>query len=151
MVMLAEDYDYVIGGDPDRDTVDLAVVDTATGGVRAHLVDQADGPGYARMLAWAQQRAPGRRVWALEGTGSFAAGLAVFLAEAGEDVVEIGGVKRARGARRATASTPFRPPAPRCPASSRQLLAGGVCGRRYGWFLLPGKRFWSAARKRSTS
>ena len=36
---------------------------------------------------------------ALEGTGSFAAGLAVFLAEAGEDVVEIGGVKRQRGAR----------------------------------------------------
>jgi transposase len=99
MVMLAEDYDYVIGGDPDRDTVDLAVVDTATGGVRAHLVDQADGPGYARMLAWAQQQAPGRRVWALEGTGSFAAGLAVFLAEAGEDVVEIGGVKRARRAK----------------------------------------------------
>jgi transposase len=99
MVMLAEDYDYVIGGDPDRDTVDLAVVDTATGGVRAHLVEQADGPGYARMLAWAQQQAPGRRVWALEGTGSFAAGLAVFLAEAGEDVVEIGGVKRARRAK----------------------------------------------------
>jgi transposase len=31
--------------------------------------------------------------------GSFAAGLAVFLAEAGEDVVEIGGVKRQRGAK----------------------------------------------------
>ena len=28
MVMLAEDYDFVIGGDPDRDTVDLAVLDT---------------------------------------------------------------------------------------------------------------------------
>lgn len=150
MVMLAEDYDYVIGGDPDRDTVDLAVVDTATGGVRAHLVEQADGPGYARMLAWAQQQAPGRRVWALEGTGSFAAGLAVFLAEAGEDVVEIGGVKRARRAKSdridavQAARTALSP-------SSRQLLAGGVCGRRYGWFLLPGKRFWSAARKRSTS
>ncbi len=24
MVMLAEHYDYVIGGDPDRDTIDLA-------------------------------------------------------------------------------------------------------------------------------
>jgi transposase len=37
-------------------------------------------------------------VGALEGTGSFAAGLAVLLAEAGEEVVEGGGVKRERGA-----------------------------------------------------
>jgi len=31
MSMLAEHYEFVIGGDPDRDTVDLAVVETATG------------------------------------------------------------------------------------------------------------------------
>ena len=31
VAMLAEDYEYVIGGDPDRDTIDLAVLDTATG------------------------------------------------------------------------------------------------------------------------
>lgn len=99
MVMLAEQYDYVIGGDPDRDTIDLAVLDTATGGVRAHLVDSADAAGYSRMLAWAQEHAPAQRVWALEGTGSFAAGLAVFLAEAGEQIVEISGLKRARGAK----------------------------------------------------
>jgi transposase len=68
---LAEDYDYVIGGDPDRDTIDLAVLDTATGGIRAHI--EADGPGYVRMLDWARAHAPGRRVWALKGTGSFAA------------------------------------------------------------------------------
>jgi transposase len=79
MSMLAEQYEFVIGGDPDRDTVDLAVVDSATGALRAHLADRADGAGYARMLAWADSHAPGRRVWALEGTGSFAAGLAVFL------------------------------------------------------------------------
>ena len=36
----------------------------------------------------------GRRVWALEGTGSFAAGLVAVLAEAGEDVVEIQNMKR---------------------------------------------------------
>ncbi len=99
MVMLAEHYDSVIGGDPDRDTVDLAVVDTATGGVRAHLADTADGAGYRRMLDWALEHAPGRRVWALEGTGSFAAGLAGFLADNGEDIVEVGGLKRARGAK----------------------------------------------------
>ena len=76
MAMLAEDYEYVIGGDPDRDTIDLAVLDTATGRTRAHLAAPADGAGYGRMLDWASQHAPGRRVWALEGTGSFAAGLA---------------------------------------------------------------------------
>ncbi len=50
-------------------------------------------------IAWARELAPGRRVWALEGTGSFAAGLAVVLAEAGEDVVEVPGGKRTRGAK----------------------------------------------------
>ena len=35
MTMLAENYEYVIGGDPDRDTIDLAVLDTATGATRA--------------------------------------------------------------------------------------------------------------------
>jgi transposase len=99
MVMLAELYDYVIGGDPDRDTIDLAAVDTATAGVRAHVAETADGAGYERMLGWAVRHAPGRRVWALEGTGSFAAGLVLFLHEAGEDVVEVGALRRARGAK----------------------------------------------------
>ncbi len=52
----------------------LAVIDTATGRTRAHVAERTDGPGYQRLLAWGLQRAPGRRVWALEGTGSFAAG-----------------------------------------------------------------------------
>jgi transposase len=98
MPMLAEQYDYVIGGDPDRDTVDLAVLDTATAGVRAHLTQPADAAGYERMLSWAQHHAPGARVWALEGTGNYGAGLVGVLAEAGEDVVEIDRVKRARRA-----------------------------------------------------
>ena len=99
MVMLAEHYDFVIGGDPDRDTIDLAVLDTGTGRVHAHLADSADGAGYRRMLTWASDHAPGRRIWALEGTGSFAAGLVVFLVDAGETVVEVGALKRARGAK----------------------------------------------------
>lgn len=99
MAMLAEPYDFVIGGDPDRDTVDLAVLDTGAGRVHAHLSDAADGAGYRRMLGWAGEHAPGRRIWALEGTGSFAAGLVVFLLDAGETVVEVGALKRARGAK----------------------------------------------------
>jgi len=99
MGMLPEHYDFVIGGDPDRDTIDLAVLDTGTGRVRAHLADNADGAGYRRMLTWAGEHAPGRRIWALEGTGSFAAGLVVFLTEAGETVAEVGALKRSRGAK----------------------------------------------------
>ena len=96
MVMLAEHYDFVIGGDPDRDTIDLAILEAGTGRVRAQTADRTDGPAYSRLLAWARQHAPGRRVWALEGTSSFAAGFVTILAEAGEDIVEIPGQKRSR-------------------------------------------------------
>jgi transposase len=99
VVMLAEHYDFVIGGDPDRDTIDLAVVDAATGAVRSQISDQADGAGYRRLLSWVGRVADGRRVWALEGTGSFAAGLVAVLAEAGEEVIEIQNKKRSRGAK----------------------------------------------------
>ena len=83
-------------GDPDRDTVDLAILDTATAGVHGHITAVADAAGYAQVLAWAREHAAGTRVWALEGTGNYGAGLAAFLAESGEDVVEIDRVKRAR-------------------------------------------------------
>jgi len=99
MAILADHYDYVIGGDPDRDTIDLAVVDTRTGGVQAQTAETADGTGYERLLEWGSRHAPGRRVWALEGTASFAAGFVSCLVDAGEDVVEVGGVKRARGSK----------------------------------------------------
>jgi hypothetical protein len=76
------------------------VLDTATGRTRAHLAAPADGAGYGRMLDWASQHAPGRRIWALEGTGSFAAGLADALAGAGEGVVEVGASSAAGGKER---------------------------------------------------
>ncbi len=132
MVMLAENYDFVIGGDPDRDSIDLAVLDTATGGVRGHITEFADGAGYQRLLAWSREHAPGRRVWALEGTGSFAAGLVTVLSAAGEDVVEITGAKRSRGAKndRIDAIAAART------ALSREQQAAprtrGGSGRRYG-------------------
>ena len=39
----------------------------------------ADGEGYACVLRLADQHAPGRRAFAVEGTGSFGAGLTRFL------------------------------------------------------------------------
>ncbi|WP_406079112.1 hypothetical protein [Micromonospora sp. NBC_00858] len=148
--MLAEHYDFVIGGDPDRDTIDLAILDTVTGGVRGHLADRADGPGYLRLLAWAREHAPGRRVWALEGTGSFAAGLVMVLAEAGEDIVEITGGKRSRGAKndRIDAVQAARTALAR---KTKPRPVNGACVKRCVRFSLPGRQSWSAEPKRSTN
>ncbi len=96
MPMLEGMIDHVIGVDTHRDTHAAAVLHP-NGGVRAHVEVTADQPGHARLLAIATRRAPGRRVWALEGTGSYGAGLATFLSAQGEWVVEIDRPKRSRG------------------------------------------------------
>jgi transposase len=49
------------------------------------------------LLQLADEQAPGRRVWALEGTGCYGAGLTRFLVDQGEWVVEIDRPKRPRG------------------------------------------------------
>jgi len=50
--------------------------------------------GYATLLSFVAERAPSRRCWALEGTGCYGAGLASFLLEQGEWVIEIDRPKR---------------------------------------------------------
>ena len=50
--------------------------------------------GHRQLLGLAQRQAPGRRVWAVEGTGSFGAGLTSLLADHGEWVVEVDRPKR---------------------------------------------------------
>src|SRR4051812_17234278 len=87
--MLADETDFVIGGDTHRDQHALAVVVAATGGVETHRIVSADLRGYQAALRFAEGEAPGRRVWALEGTGGYGAGLARFLAEHGERVLEV--------------------------------------------------------------
>ncbi|MFD7058605.1 transposase [Streptomyces sp. NPDC059906] len=59
------------------------------------------------MLGFAHQHAPGRRCWALEGTGSYGAGLAASLDAAGENVVEVCRPKRPaiRGGRKTDIAT----------------------------------------------
>src|SRR6266536_3245260 len=77
--MLADQLDYVIGVDPHRDTHALAIVDVRTGGVVFKTSVAASSGGYARALELAREHAPGRRAFAIEGTGSFGAGLTRFL------------------------------------------------------------------------
>ena len=94
MAMLAELVDGVIGVDPHRDTLTAAAV-SHLGGVVAQLAtSSADAAGYRQLFDFAQTQLPGRRCWAVEGAGSFGAGLTVTLQQHGERVVEVGRPKR---------------------------------------------------------
>lgn len=97
MAMLADQVDAVIGVDTHKHTHTAAVV-TPTGGLVADVTIPTDAFGAKRVLAFAREHAPGRRVWAIEGSGSYGSGLTTFLLEQGEWVVEID--RPARPARR---------------------------------------------------
>ncbi len=93
MAMLAELVDGVIGVDTHRDTLTAAAV-TNLGGVLAQATISADAAGYQQLLGFADRQVPGRRLWAVEGAGSFGAGLTAVLQQRGEWVVEVGRPKR---------------------------------------------------------
>ena len=57
---------------------------------------EASGEGYAQALRLVDPRAARRRVFAIEGTGSFGAGLTRFLTGRGERVLEVGRLRRER-------------------------------------------------------
>ena len=86
--MLDTMVEHVIGIDPDRDRVTAAVVDTATTGEQATAVFATTRSGYDQLLKWANQHTPARRAWAVEGTGSYGAGVTTYLAARGELVAE---------------------------------------------------------------
>jgi transposase len=89
MPMLADRVDVVIG----VDTHTAALVDKTTGGLLARHSIPADADGYDHLRTLASEY-PGRRVWALEGSGSYGAGLARALHAHGEWVVELDRPKR---------------------------------------------------------
>jgi transposase len=94
--MLADQLDYVIGVDPHRDTHALAIVEVRSGGVVFEASVAANSSGYARAWRLAREHAPRRRAFAIEGTGSFGAGLSRFLSGEGERVLEVGRLRRER-------------------------------------------------------
>lgn len=97
MATLIEQADFVIGVDTHKATHTGSVVDSL-GAELATTTLTADGPGYRRMLRFAQTHADCGRIWAIEGTGSYGRGLTTYLLEHGEQVVEID--RPARPARR---------------------------------------------------
>jgi transposase len=94
--MVADQLDYVVGVDPHRDRHALGVVEVRSGVVVFEACVAADSGGYADALAVAVQHAPGRRAFAVEGSGSYGAGLARFLSGSGEQVFEVGRLPRER-------------------------------------------------------
>jgi transposase len=90
MAMLAEVVELGIG----VDTHTAAVVAATTGVVIAQATVAATPAGYRQLLALAEQQ-PGQRVWAIEGTGGYGAGLTRFPQAHAEQVVELDRPKRA--------------------------------------------------------
>src|SRR5438067_7182897 len=96
--MVADVVDYVVGVDTHRDEHVLAVVVAPVGALVEQRTVSANGGGYGQALRFAQQYAGGTRVWAVEGAGHYGAGLARYLSERGETVLEVG--RSPRGERR---------------------------------------------------
>jgi transposase len=92
--MPADRLGSVVGVDPHRDSHALAVVEVRSGAVVFEANVAANSDGYRQALALGQEQAPGRRVFAVEGTGSFGAGLTRFLTGRGERVLEVGRLRR---------------------------------------------------------
>jgi len=113
--MLADTLDVVIGVDTHKHTHTAAVV-TLTGAVLEHLTVPADPKGYRRLIAFADRHQG--RLWAVEGTGSFGAGLTTALLARSERVVEVD--RPERPARRAGAKSDGIDAV----RAARQVLAG---------------------------
>jgi transposase len=94
--MVADLVEYWLGVDTHRDGHQVVVVDRAGRVVGATGIE-ATRRGYRAALFFSGRHAPGRRVWAIEGSGCYGAGLARFLAARGERVVEV--ERPARGGR----------------------------------------------------
>ena len=94
--MLADQLDYVVGVDPHRDTHAFAVVHVLSGAVVFEATIAASSRGYAEALRLVDAHAPGRRAFAVEGSGSFGLGLTRFLTSRGEQVLEVSRLRRER-------------------------------------------------------
>jgi transposase len=94
MVMLADLVELVIGVDTHKDTHTAAVVQAVSGAVLDQMTAPATPAGYRQLLRLAD-RHDGRRVWAIEGTGGYGAGLTRFLQANAEQVVELDRPRRA--------------------------------------------------------
>ena len=94
MAMLADLIELVIGVDTHKHTHTAAVVRAVSGAVVDQVTVSATPAGYRQLLRLAD-RHNGRRVWAIESTAGYGAGLTRFLQAQAEQVVELDRPKRA--------------------------------------------------------
>lgn len=97
MAILAEGVAFIVGVDTHLTTHAAAVIDR-TGSLLGQFEDTTDPAGLGRLIDSARRAGPGERLWAIEQTGSYGAGLTALLVALGEAVVEID--RPARPARR---------------------------------------------------
>jgi transposase len=96
------DVQFVVGVDTHKASYTAAAVSVA-GAELETLTVSSDAFGHKKLLAFADRVCSGRRLWAIEGSGSFGRGLTSFLLERGEAVGEID--RPSRPARRNGAKT----------------------------------------------
>jgi transposase len=94
MHMLADSVEVVIGVDTHKHTHTAAVVAAATGAVIQQVTVPATPAGYQQLLELAGRQSS-RRIWAVESTGGYGAGLTRSLTAHHERVVELDRPKRA--------------------------------------------------------
>jgi transposase len=95
MVMLADHIEGVIGVDTHADTHTAAAC-APTGALLATHTAATGEAGLEALWAFGVAAVPGRRVWAVEGCGSYGAGLVAVLVGHDEQVVEVLRPKRPR-------------------------------------------------------
>ena len=95
MPMLAELVDVVIGVDTHKHTNTAAIVVASTAAVVVTDAASTDPDGHQRLFELAARHGESR-AWAIEGANGYGAGLARFLLERGELVVELDRPQRAR-------------------------------------------------------
>src|SRR5215217_1334370 len=117
--MLAELVHHVVGVDPDRDWITLAVLDARSAGVVAEGRFPATGDGYDDAAIFVDSHSVDtERAWVIEGSAGYGRGLAVALARRGEWVIEFDRpTRKTKTARSPTPWTPSGPPV-RCSAVS---------------------------------
>jgi transposase len=120
--MVTELVDVVVGVDTHRDQHVLVVVDARSGGVIDEATIPAERDGYRQALALVA--CSGSRAWAVEGCGSYGAGLTRFLVARGERVFEVERPVRTRGR-----DGRFKDDGLDAARAARSLLAGQAAGQ----------------------
>lgn len=119
MSVISQSRPFVIGVDCHARTHTYAVIDALTGQVLACEQFPAAHAGLCRALSWVARRTGGdaTALWVIEGIGTYGAGIARVVADAGYDVVEAPRMN-ARGRRGTGKSDPL----------DAQRIAAGVLG-----------------------